>query len=233
MLKRLWKSDATIQTLAFGLTSWLRFIRATGPTIEDPKDFISENLQLSPIIAAMWHGQHFVTPFGMPKDYPVAVMISRSADGSVQAKVAHKFGLQIIRASGAQKKHQVAKRGGAKGFLEALNHLENGVSVAMTCDVPKGPARRCGDGIVHLASRSGRPVVPLAVATSRRIVLKNTWDQAVVNLPFSKISAAFGQPIHVPSDIADNVETYRLAIEESMNEATNRAYDIVDGRRHA
>ena len=39
----------------------------------------------------------------------------------------------------------------------------------MTADVPPGPARSAGEGIGTLASLSGRPVVPFAIATKRFI----------------------------------------------------------------
>ena len=45
--------------------------------------------------------------------------------------------------------------------------LEEGYNVALTADVPK-VARVCGPGIVKLASMSGRPIYPVAIATSPR-----------------------------------------------------------------
>jgi len=56
------------------------------------------------------------------------------------------------------------------GFLEMLKALEEGKNVVQTADIPKGIPRRVGLGIVQLAKRSGVPVVPLAIASSRRLV---------------------------------------------------------------
>jgi lysophospholipid acyltransferase (LPLAT)-like uncharacterized protein len=40
----------------------------------------------------------------------------------------------------------------------------------MTAEVPPGPARKAGIGIVTLARMSGRPIIPVAAATSRFLV---------------------------------------------------------------
>ena len=66
----------------------------------------------------------------------------------------------------------------------------------MTADVPPGPARKCGLGIVTIGSLSGRPIVPFAVATSRYRVI-NSWSRMTINLPFSKLGIVMGDPIFV------------------------------------
>jgi hypothetical protein len=67
-----------------------------------------------------------------------------------------------------------------------LDALKEGYTVAITADVPKIP-RVAGEGIVRLAAVSGRPLIAVALASSRRIEL-NTWDRAALNLPFSSIA---------------------------------------------
>ncbi len=62
----------------------------------------------------------------------------------------------------------------------------------MTADIPK-IARTCGAGIVTLAQMSGRPIVPVAVVTSRRIDFKS-WDRASLGLPFGRGAIVLGDP---------------------------------------
>ena len=50
---------------------------------------------------------------------------------------------------------------------QAVRALKDGYSIVMTADVPPGPARSAGIGIVTMARLSGRPIVPVASATSR------------------------------------------------------------------
>lgn len=229
MIKKMFKSRLIASWLGVLLASWINFIKATSRILVEPADYVDVHKADLPVLVAMWHGQHFVSPLALPSWFEAAVMISRSADGNVQARAVEQLGLATIRASGAQKAHQIAKRGGMVGFRQAVATLKAGTSVAMTCDVPKGPARVCGLGLVMLAATTGRPIVPVAVATSRRIVLRKTWDQAVINLPFSRAAVVFGAPIVVPPDKSpSSLEAYRARIEEAMNKATQRAYEIAD-----
>jgi lysophospholipid acyltransferase (LPLAT)-like uncharacterized protein len=100
----------------------------------------------------------------------------------------------------------------------------------MTADVPK-VSRVAGMGIVKLAQLSGRPIYPVAVATSRRIVLDN-WDSTTVNLPFGRGATIAGSPIYVPREADDEtLELARRAVEDSLNAATSRAYELVGGER--
>ena len=90
-------------------------------------------------------------------------------------------------------------------------------------------SRRAGLGIVKLAMQSGRPIRPLALATSRRKVAKS-WDKAALNLPFSHLSAVVGDEIIVPPDAdRETQESFRLQVEDAINAVTRRAYEIVDG----
>jgi lysophospholipid acyltransferase (LPLAT)-like uncharacterized protein len=105
--------------------------------------------------------------------------------------------------------------------------LAEGYSVALTADVPK-IARVAGRGIVMLARETGRPIYPLALATSRRYILDN-WDRTTINLPFSRGAAVTGEPIRVPAGADDAaLEMHRRQVEDGLNRATARAYAIVD-----
>ena len=113
--------------------------------------------------------------------------------------------------------------------MEMLDALHEGYHIALTADIPK-VARVCGFGIVKLASVSGRPIYPMAIATSRRIALDN-WDRTAINLlPFSRIGRVTGEPVRVPMDADDQaLERARRAVEISLDAATARAYAIADG----
>ena len=101
------------------------------------------------------------------------------------------------------------------------------MNVAMTADVPPGPARKAGIGIVTLARLSGRPVVPVAVATSNFKTFE-TWSRFTFNLPSSRLAYTMGEPVWVARDASpEEQEEARLAIEQRLNEATRRAYEMV------
>ena len=58
-----------------------------------------------------------------------------------------------------------------------------------------------------IGSRSGRPIVPFAVATSRYRAV-NSWDRMTINLPFSKLSIVMGDAIYVPGHDASHPTIY-------------------------
>jgi lysophospholipid acyltransferase (LPLAT)-like uncharacterized protein len=182
-----------------------------------------------PIILAFWHGQHFLGPVARKMEHRVKMLVSLHRDGEVNAIAAERLGVGSIRGSGNHGGSFVHKAGAA-AFQGMLDALAEGYSVALSADVPK-VARVAGLGIVKLASVSGRPIYPGAIATSRRIVLDN-WDRTTINLPFSRGAGVAAEPIRVPPD-ADTaaLEDARRLLEERLNAATRRAYDLVDQPR--
>lgn len=73
--------------------------------------------------------------------------------------------------------------------------------LVITPDGPRGPNRTMSSGIVYLASRSGREIVPTGFACSNCWRWKGTWSELIVPKPFSTIVLLAGSPIGVPKDI--------------------------------
>ncbi len=213
---------------------YLRLVWNTSSFAIDPVDIYERIVPDVPIIVAMWHGQHFMMPF-FRRGHRVTVLISRHRDGEVNAIAAERLGLETIRGSGTSGR-DFFRKGGVAGFKAMLDALAQGCSVALTADIPK-VSRIAGRGIVQLARASGRPIYPVAVATSRRIQMHN-WDRSVVNLPFGRFAIAIGEPIRVAPDADDAaLESARRLVEGGLNATTDKAYGMVDGsakdwRRH-
>jgi lysophospholipid acyltransferase (LPLAT)-like uncharacterized protein len=224
--KRITSSPA-FQSAVGTLAAWyLRLAWYSCRRTIEPAD-IYETAQF-PVILAMWHGQHFLAPFISRKGerYRAKVLISRHRDGEMNARAAEKLGIGTIRGSGTHGA-DFHKKGGAAAFPKMVEALAEGYSVAMTADIPK-ISRVAGLGIVKLAQHSGRPIYAAAVASSRRVELKN-WDRTAINLPFGRVALVAGEPIFVPRD-ADKatLEDIRQQVERELNRVTARAYEIVD-----
>jgi lysophospholipid acyltransferase (LPLAT)-like uncharacterized protein len=228
---RLLRAPGTQAAFSGFVANYLRLVNATSRLTFDPSDPYVMHASLAPVIFTMWHGQHFMLPFVRQYDLDVRVLISRHHDGEINARVAHKLGIDTIRGSGARDPSRMLEKGGLLGFMEMRTALDEGAFVCMTADISNLAPRRAGLGIVSLARASGRPIVPIAYASSRRIDI-TSWDRATVNLPFSRAVCAVGEIVEVPSD-ADDVllEAKRREVEDALNEATERAYALVD-RRH-
>ncbi|MEZ5828646.1 MAG: lysophospholipid acyltransferase family protein [Hyphomicrobiales bacterium] len=204
--------------------NYVRLVLKTSRRVSDPPDFVARAWELHPSIIALWHGQFFLLPGIYPPEIPGRAMVSRHEDAEALARVLRGFGLELIRGAGAGTRRR--DRGGAEAAHGAVASLREGYSIAMTADVPPGPARKCGRGIVTIASLSGRPVVPFAVATSRYWAV-NSWDRMTFNLPFSTLGVCMGDPIYVPPDVSGEVlEQYRQQVEDALNATTEKAYAL-------
>jgi lysophospholipid acyltransferase (LPLAT)-like uncharacterized protein len=216
------------RSIGLAAAEYLRFVWKTSEFGIDPADIYARVRPDLPAIIAMWHGQHFMMPFFKRKEHLVKVLISRHRDGEINAVVAKRLGVEPIRGSGTSGR-DFLRKGGVAGFKQMLEALGRGYNVALTADIPKVP-RIAGRGIVQLARVSGRPIYPVAVATSRHIELK-TWDRSVINLPFGRFVIAVGEPVQVAAASSDAaLEEARRLVESRLNATTDRAYAIAEGR---
>ncbi len=228
-VKRLVGSRPFQQTAGVVAAEYLRLVWKTTRFTIEPDGIYDRFARDAPVIIAMWHGQHFLTPFIRRAEDRAKVLISRHRDGEVNALAAQRLGAGIIRGSGHHTGGFIGK-GGVSAFKEMLSALDEGYNVALTADVPK-VARVAGMGIIKLASASGRPIYPIAIATRRRVVLDN-WDRTAINLPFGRGGRVAGDPVRVPPD-ADGatLEAARRTLELALDAATARAYAIADRPR--
>lgn len=210
---------------------FVRLVLRTNRMTLHPPDIYEQVDSHFPIIIAMWHGQHFLLPFLKRPQDRAKVLISRHRDGELNAIAAERFGIEAIRGSGDHG-DGFNRKGGVSAFVEMLKALEAGYSMALTADVPT-VSRVAGLGIVKLAQKSGRSIYPLALATSRRVVLGN-WDRTTISLPFGRGVAVAGQPISVAHDAdAAALEAARVRVQAELEAVTARAYALVDGDRGA
>ena len=208
----------------FLAAEFLRLVWLTNRFSFDPPDIYDQAEPYFPLIIAFWHGQHFMMPF-LRRDYQAKVLISRHGDGEINAIAAQRLGVGTVRGSGD---HGGAfhRKGGVAAFKSMLGVLEEGCNMALTADVPK-VSRVAGLGIIMLARESGRPILPVAIATSRFLRLNN-WDRSVIHLPFGRGVIVGGSLVRVPPGAdAATMETLRLQLEANLNDATRRAYTLV------
>jgi hypothetical protein len=226
MLKNLLRSRFALQSAGAALAGYLKLVRRTSGMTIEPADGHEARESEWPLIVAMWHGQHFMIPFARRPQDNVAVMISRHGDGEINAAAVERLGMRTVRGSGAQRRDQVRKRGGAQALREAMAVLADGYSLAMTADVPK-VSRVAGKGIVTLAQLSGRPIVPVAVVSSRRIDF-DSWDRSSLGLPFGQLAQVVGEPVLVARDAdATVLEAARVAVQDGLDRVHARAYALV------
>jgi lysophospholipid acyltransferase (LPLAT)-like uncharacterized protein len=226
LVKRIIRSRVVQETLGFLVAGYLKFVQRTNRFVTEPADAYGR-IEM-PVIAAMWHGQHFMIHFAKRPQDRAASLVSRSGDGEFNAIALRHLGVRAIRGSGARGR-DIRKKGGAQAMRAMLRALSDGEMVVMTADIPK-ISRICGQGIVTLAQLSGRPIVPVAVVTSRRIDF-DSWDRASIGLPFGRGAMVLGDQIHVPRDADEQtLESLRKTVERELDRVHERAYALVGSR---
>lgn len=207
----------------------IRIVSATSRTVTDPPDLVERVEALHPTILAVWHGQFMMLSHLKRDHLRYAAMVAKHGDADLIGGAMAAFGLDIIRGAGAGERKK--DRGGAQALRGAVQALQGTdgkppAAVVMTADVPPGPARRAGEGIIMLARLSGRPIQPIAVASSRYRALR-TWSRMTINLPFSKLAFVAAEPVYVPRECSpQQLEQLRQELEDKLNDATIRAYAL-------
>lgn len=182
---------------------WIaKFLRLLGWTLrfrlEDPYGVLASGPK--PRIWVVWHNRLASTPVwyeriakGVGKLY---ALISASGDGEILATVMADFGIHAIRGS--------KSRGGEEALRSLLKALQEGNSVVITPDGPRGPLYHLQEGVLKLAEWSGVEVVPIDFKLSCQIELK-TWDRLRIVLPFARSVMLIRQPFQSPI----NFETFK------------------------
>ena len=161
-----------------------------------------------PFIACFWHYSLAVVLQQIDGKNWVA-MVSASSDAEYVAGILKRMGLATVRGS----------RG--KGGLAALKEMmvsikEQGRKAAIVADGSQGPALQVQAGVILLASKTGIPILPLAVAADRYWAFRS-WDRTVLPKPLARLALCFEAPLTVPAGIkAQELEQYRLQLEGRM-----------------
>lgn len=182
------------------------------------------------VVGCVWHARILETIAGWslthgPKKQPPAILISRSREGDLVARITAMQSVGVIRGSSRNPKRSGdgARKGGMAAFREMARHVKNGGCMAITPDGPRGPRMRMTLGALKLAQATGAPLIGFSWSTRWKIVF-NSWDRFVLPLPFSRGVLIYVEPMYVPRDAGpDALEALRAEFEHRLNAATQEA----------
>ncbi len=163
-------------------------------------------------VGATWHRNSIFLVWFYRHVRPM-ILFSRSRDGELIARFAERLGIIPIRGS--------SSRGGKEAFREMLRYLAGpgARKVATVLDGPKGPKYVAKMGMILLAQKSGLPIMPIMMSAKPAIVLRRTWDQTMIPLPFSRVVVLYREPWVLPRRVGkDQLEAFRLTMEKTLNE---------------
>ncbi len=129
------------------------------------------------IVIGLWH-QDLPACLAAFKRRDIAVLISKSDDGSKFAKLSKSLGYDVFRGSGSRGQSEVR---------HLLKALKEGRSAGMALDGPKGPPLVAKPGAQWLAHKALVPLMEVSVKYSHTLRLKKSWDKTFIPLPFSRV----------------------------------------------
>ncbi len=170
-----------------------------------------------------WHDQIALAIFSS-RTWNLSGLISRHRDGGYVADAARIAGIRPVRGS--------SSRGGATAVAELLRLPT--LHFAMTPDGPRGPRRTLKDGVIFIASRSGRPLVPSGMACSNAWEIRGSWTTLTIPKPFSRTVLIAGTPVSIPEDAErEELAEYMKCLAEEMHRLEQLAERVIGGDQTA
>ena len=150
-------------------------------------------------LVCFWHSRLAMGPAVWPagEAQEPRILVSLSPDGEFIARAMERLGFPAIRGSAGKKTDPAKAKGGAAAFRDVVRWIRGGGGVAVTPDGPRGPAEVMGEGAPMLARVSGAPTLLVGMACRPAIRL-NSWDRAMLPLPFGRGVIAFDGPLPPP-----------------------------------
>ncbi|MGQ9920827.1 MAG: lysophospholipid acyltransferase family protein [Desulfobacca sp.] len=161
------------------------------------------------VLLTCWHGQLAYPFYKFPSlARPIVLLASPSVDGDLISRVAERYGARVFAGS----RH----KGGLAALYKIAAAMRQGHHGGIIADGSRGPYHHLKKGVVFLAREAGAAVLPVAVASSRKLIL-NTWDRFEIILPYSQVALVYGEPFFVPPDCSlTTLAAYHRALERRL-----------------
>lgn len=189
------------------------FIRALGATwrmrVVNGHHIEALDASNTAFIFALWHGQ-LLPLLWHHRGRRVALLISEHRDGEVIARIAQALGYATVRGS--------SSRGAERALLGLIRELKQGVTIAVTPDGPRGPAREFAPGALIASQRSGAPILPLAAGCPRAWRLRS-WDGFMIPKPFATVTIAYAPATRVEQPSAREAAAETPRFQQLLNAA--------------
>ena len=168
-------------------------------------------------IFVFWHSRILMVSY-LYKGWGAAILVSKSKDGEIIARILKRQGHEPIRGS--------TSRHGVRALARLIKILKEEIRPGVVVpDGPRGPRFKVQPGVITLAQKTGYPIVPFSYSASR-IKIFASWDRFMLPYPFTEGSVIYGTPISVPWKIdTDGQEVYRMRVEEELNRITKTVDD--------
>ena len=159
-------------------------------------------------VCGFWHNKILVILLCLKALKKRAGLASPSKDGELISVPLEKMGYKMVRGSSG--------KDSVKSLVQIIKLVKNeGYSLGTPLDGPKGPVYEVKPGMIYAAQKSGKQLVLVGGAYSKKWIFSKTWDKFQLPKPFSKVLCIVGKPIDVPAD-ADPKEYAEFVKDELM-----------------
>ncbi|MGQ0636289.1 MAG: lysophospholipid acyltransferase family protein [Planctomycetaceae bacterium] len=199
------------------LSQTLRFRGYIEAPQTDPSVFTARSF-----IYTLWHDEILIPLARQALARPqVAALVSRHQDGAYLAEFMRHLGIHAVRGSTA--------RGGEQAMRELL-HQDDAYHIFVTPDGPRGPEHLAKEGLVFLASRTGRPIIPIVSHFENAWHIPGKWTGLWVPKPFGRCWYLLGTPLSIPPRLSrDEILRHRHRVQAETERLAAKLARIVRG----
>ena len=210
---------AIAHLLAWVFRAWFRLVRLQIHSETSGIDPYSDSGERK-YLYCLWHDAIVGVLFSRPHTQ-MAGLVSLHADGSYVADLMDVFGIRPIRGSSGKR--------GAGAMREMLAAAADW-HIAITSDGPRGPRREAKDGIVYLATHSGRSIIPTAFVAKSAWRPRGRWTDMLIPLPGTSTMLVGVEPIVIPAGLnRDELAPYVELLQQEMDAVHAFALRLVQG----
>ncbi len=191
MIRLTWVPELNLLKLKLFLAplAW----RLLYPTLSVPE--LSPDIPLAegPVIFACLHRDIVGAILYVAPAHP-SLLVSNSDDGLILVHTLGGKNHNFIRGATGEN--------GGRALVHLRRALQDGHSIGLAVDGPKGPFGEIHPGVFQLAKLTGAPIVPLRPVITPSLVL-GTWDRTELPYFFSRIQVLAGPSMKVNANAED------------------------------
>lgn len=215
-------ADGTAVILAGLLLAWGSLLRKNTAQLAKLRRHVTDDNQ---VLAVFWHG-NFFSLFVLARGMNAVILTNDSFRGRVIAGISRRFGYRPVLLP-------AASGGNGLSVMIELFMKRPGLA-ALALDGPSGPYHRIRSGATYLSAHNGVRLVPVGVASERKITLTFRWDRQEIPLPGSRVALAVGDLIDLENlPTAGGPEALQAPVQRGMDQVTQEAQTILAAMKGA
>jgi len=165
------------------------------------------------MIVIGWHGRTLEMPYFWNKSSKLNALVSPHRDGRLIVAILHMFGIGNIDGS--------SNKDSSKAAIHLMKNLQQGNSIAIIPDGPRGPSMTLGLSPLFYAQKSGKPIMGITYSIANSKIVHRSWDNMLIPLPFQRGIYVITEPMIIPKNATpEELEQYRQTLENKLNDIT-------------